>query len=401
MLEVTDLLKTAIGKVPQHSCTSRAPARYGAAGDVPPVVVWNVSKHCNLRCPHCYAAASLRPSPNDLSTQEALDLLDDLAGVGVRVVIFSGGEPLLRPDLFDLMARARDRGLKPLLSSNGVFLDKTSARKLADIGVGYVGVSLDGLAAQNDAYRGMKGAFARAVRGLRHAMEEGLGTGIRLTLTRHSADQIEPLLAFAVRLGVDRFYLSHLLYSGRGRNLVRQDLKPAENRVLLFRLFDAAEHLIDAGSALSIVTGGNDSDGPLFLLWLRAKHGELAASRAHEILLHRGGNSAGERILAIDADGRVHPDQFWQAAELGDVRRQVMSDILAHPLRSQLRERENHLEGRCGVCVFKRLCRGSHRERALAQGRGLWAPDPACSMSDAEIGVEIGVESACAARGAA
>lgn len=388
MLEVTDLLKIAIGKVPQQSCTSRASARYGAVGDAPPVVVWNVCRHCNLRCPHCYAAASLRPSRNDLSTKEAFGLIDDLAGVGVRVVIFSGGEPLLRPDLFDLMARARNRGLKPLLSSNGVCLDGASARRLADMGVRYVGVSLDGLAAQNDAYRGMKGAFARAVRGLRHAMEAGLGAGIRLTLTRHSAGQIEPLLAFAVRLGVDRFYLSHLLYSGRGRSLARQDLKPAENRVLLFRLFDAAEHLLGADSALSIVTGGNDSDGPLFLLWLRARHGESAASRAREVLLRRGGNSAGERILAIDANGRVHPDQFWQTAELGDVRRQAMSEILAHPLRSQLRERENHLEGRCGVCVFKPLCRGSHRERALVQSGALWAPDPACVMSDAEIGAE-------------
>ncbi|OFV90374.1 MAG: hypothetical protein A3G76_01780 [Acidobacteria bacterium RIFCSPLOWO2_12_FULL_65_11] len=388
MLEVTDLLKIAVGKVPQESSTSRASARYGAVGGVPPVVVWNVCRHCNLRCPHCYAAASLRPSRNDLSTQEAFGLIDDLAGVGVRVVIFSGGEPLLRPDLFDLMARARDRGLKPLLSSNGVCLDRASARRLADLGVRYVGVSLDGLAAQNDAYRGMEGAFARAVRGLRHAMDEGLGTGIRLTLTRHSADQMERLLAFAVRLGVHRFYLSHLLYSGRGRNLVGQDLKPAENRAQLFQLFDAAERLLDEGRSLSVVTGGNDSDGPLFLLWLRAKHGASAASRAHEVLLRRGGNSAGERMIAIDANGRVHPDQFWQAAELGDVRRQAMSEILAHPLRFQLQERENHLEGRCGVCVFKPICRGSHRERALAQGQGLWAPDPSCVMSDAEIGAE-------------
>ena len=395
MLEVTDLLKVAIEKVPQQSCTSQA--RYGAVGDAPPVVVWNVCGHCNLRCPHCYAAAGLRPTRTDLSTKEALGLIDDLAGVGVRAVIFSGGEPLLRPDLFVLIARARDRGLKPLLSSNGVLLDAACARALARTGVRYVGVSLDGLAALNDAYRGMKGAFAQAVRGIGHAMDAGLEVGIRLTLTSHSAGQVEPLLALAVRLGVHRFYLSHLLYSGRGQSMVPHDLKRAESRVLLFRLFDTAERLLDAGSTLSIVTGGNDSDGPLFLLWLRAKHGESAASRAHEILLRRGGNSAGERIFAIDANGRVHPDQFWQAAELGDVRRQAMSEILVHPLRSLLRERENHLEGRCRVCIVKPLCRGSHRERALVQSGALWASDPACVMSDAEIGVE-GVSDA---RGAA
>ena len=399
MLEVTDLLRRSVERVPPQSSTARASARYGAPGDAPSVVVWNVCGHCNLHCPHCYSSAALRPTHSDLSTKEALGLVDDLADAGVRIVIFSGGEPLLRPDLFVLMARARDRGLTPALSSNGVLLDAARGRMLARAGVRYAGISLDGLAALNDAYRGMKGAFARAVQGIDRAMDAGLEVGIRLTLTGLSAGQVEPLLALAVRLGVHKFYLSHLLYSGRGQSLAPHDLKPAESRALLFRLFDAAEHLLDGDNRLAIVTGGNDSDGPLFLLWLRARHGEPAASRAREILERRGGNSAGERILAIDAVGRVHPDQFWQTADLGDVRRQPMSEILAHPLRSELRARESRLEGRCRTCLFKPLCRGSHRERALAHSGALWGPDPSCVMSDAEIGADV--DDASNARGAA
>ena len=155
----------------------------------PAVVVWNVCRHCNLRCPHCYSSASTRPSQYDLSTSDGLRLLEDLASVGVRVVIFSGGEPLLRSDLFGLMARARELGMEPMLSSNGVLLDGASTGKLARAGTRYVGVSLDGLGAQNDAYRGLKGAFASAVQGLRHAMEAGLRVGVRLTLTRESKNQ--------------------------------------------------------------------------------------------------------------------------------------------------------------------------------------------------------------------
>ena len=386
MLEITHLLKIATGQAGAGAWRSRAPLRYEPVNAAPPVVVWNVCRHCNLHCPHCYSSASTRPSQYDLSTPEALRLLDDMAGVGVRVVIFSGGEPLLRSDVFDLMARARDLGLEPMLSSNGVLLDGASVRKLANAGTRYVGVSLDGLADQNDVYRGLEGAFASAVQGLRHAMDAGLRVGIRLTLTRESEGQLEPLLAFADRLGVHRFYVSHLLPSGRGLGLADRDLAPAESRDLLEKLFTLAERLYETNSSLSLITGGNDSDGPFFLQWLEARHGPETSSRARTALLDRGGNSAGERILAIDANGRVHPDQFWQSAELGSVRAQPMAEILTHPLRAQLRDREKHLRGRCAECVFKSICRGSHRERAQVRFGDMWAPDPACVMTDAEIG---------------
>jgi radical SAM protein with 4Fe4S-binding SPASM domain len=175
------------------------------------------------------------------------------------------------------------------------------------------------------------------------------------------------------------------VYSGRAVTLTGEDLDPSASRALLWRLFAAAEELLDAGSGPRIVTGANDSDGPLLLRWVRERHGGTAAAAVERLLLQRGGNSAGEGIVSIDARGRVHPDQFWQQAVLGDVRRDPWPRIMAHPLLSKLRRRLARLRGRCGACRFAPLCRGSHRERALSVTGDLWGPDPACVMRDEEI----------------
>jgi radical SAM protein with 4Fe4S-binding SPASM domain len=341
--------------------------------------------HCNMGCPHCYAAAVLEPSPSDLSREEGLALIDQMAACGVSVVIFSGGEPLLRPDLFDLLAHARDAGISPQLSTNGVLIDDEVARRLAATGVNYVGVSIDGLRPFNDAYRGLAGGFDAARDGLIRAKAVGMRTGLRMTLTRRNVDQLEAMLEVAGGAGADRFYVSHLMYSGRGFHVADDDLSRAAARRALERLFERAEALLVAGAGPRIVTGSNDSDGPFLLRWIERRYGESAAEPVARLLLERGGNSAGERILNIDSRGRVHPDQFWRSAVLGDVRKDTFESILRHPLREQLRNRLDHLTGRCGVCSHRQLCRGSHRERALARDRDPWASDPACVMEDAEI----------------
>ncbi|MFW6086526.1 MAG: radical SAM protein [Myxococcota bacterium] len=382
---VTDLLELATGRTRPAEVTARSPFRFQPSTRTPFVVVWNVCRHCNMTCPHCYAAAGPRPSANDLTTREGLRLLDDLAGAGVRFVIFSGGEPLLRADLFELMAHARARGLVPQLSTNGVLIDAPTAERLAQVGVQYVGISIDGLPDFNDAYRGLEDGFDRAVEGLGHARSAGLRTGLRMTVTRRNAPQLDALIEQARAASVDRFYVSHLVYSGRGRRLAGADLSPEEARCLLEHLFARASELLAAGDPLRLVTGGNDSDGPALLQWVRSRHGSRAADRVREALVRRGGNSAGERVMCIDHRGRVHPDQFWQAANLGNVRRQPFAEILDHPLLAQLRDRSTRLGGRCRGCPHLALCRGSHRERALVATGDVWAPDPACVMTDAEV----------------
>lgn len=384
MLMVSDLLELARGTTVESGIRARSPARF-ADQPAAPIIVWNICRHCDMTCPHCYVAAGPKKSPTDLSTEQARAVIDDLAATGVRTVIVSGGEPLLRDDVFELLAYLREKGISAQLSTNGIHIDAAVAARLKALGVGYVGVSVDGTRAFNDAYRGIEGAFDRALAGLAHARDAGLKTGLRMTVTRRNLGQLTDVLAAAESVGASRFYVSHLVYAGRGRQLLSDDLSRVEARALLLELFALAERKLDERSALRIVTGSNDSDGPLLLRWVEGRHGAVAAQRVERLLRARGGNSAGERVLAIDHRGNVHPDQFWQQASLGTVPEQSLTAILAHPLRDALRMRSEHLLGRCGSCRFKDLCRGSHRERALAKGGDLWGPDPACVMDDDEI----------------
>ncbi|MBW2269912.1 MAG: radical SAM protein [Deltaproteobacteria bacterium] len=386
MLPVSDLLEVARNPDSGADVRARAPRRFGGSGEQAPVVIWNVCMHCNMACPHCYAAAVSQPSPTDLTPAEGLDLIDQMAACGVQVVIFSGGEPLLRPDLFELMSRARDAGIAPQLSTNGVLIDGEMAQRIAAAGVEYVGVSIDGLEGFNDAYRGLTGGFHAALNGLRHAKAAGLRTGLRMTLTRLNVDEIDAMLDIAADVAADRFYVSHLVYSGRGFQVADDDLSRAQARAALEHLFERAEALLVAGRGPRIVTGSNDSDGPFLLRWIERRLGAGAAQPVRRLLAERGGNSAGERILNIDSRGRVHPDQFWRQAVLGDLRKASFATILEHPMRKELRDRLERLSGRCGVCNERALCRGSHRERALARYRDPWASDPACVMEDEEIG---------------
>jgi radical SAM protein with 4Fe4S-binding SPASM domain len=388
MLPVSDLLQRARDETSSAAVGSRSPERFARPGFHAPVIVWNVCRHCNMSCPHCYAAAAYRPAPSELTTEEGIRLLDDLAACAVRIVVFSGGEPMLRADLLELLAHARDVGISAQLSTNGVFIDERAAEELAEAGVAYVGVSIDGMRGFNDGYRGMAGGYAAACRGLRLARQAGMRTGLRMTLTRLNADQLAELAELAVELGVDRFYVSHLLYSGRGRRMARADLSRAEARQVLFSLFEIADAWLDRGIPTRVVTGSNDSNGPLLLRWIESRYGDVAAWPVQMLLMQRGGNSAGEKILNIDHQGHVHPDQFWRSEKLGDVRKQSFETILRHPLRQLLADRLDHLTGRCAACEYRRLCRGSHRERAIVFHGDRWAPDPACVMEDAEIGVE-------------
>jgi radical SAM protein with 4Fe4S-binding SPASM domain len=313
-------------------------------------------------------------------------------------VIFSGGEPLLRGDLLELMAHAKGLGISPQLSSNGVLVDEAMAARLKQRGVDYVGISVDGMQDFNDDYRGMQGGTEAALRGLRCAKAAGMRTGLRMTLTSRNVAQLPEMVEVAQSVAVDRMYISHLVYSGRGFKVSDEDLTREVARATLTRLFEIAERNLIAEAGTRITTGSNDSDGPFLLRWVEERYGAEAAAPVEALLVQRGGNSAGERILNIDARGRVHPDQFWRAAVLGDVRKQPFAEILEHPMREELRGRVDRLTGRCAECSYKPICRGSHRERALALYRDPWASDPACVMEDSEIGVSLAAQAASGTR---
>jgi len=362
---------------------TKSPGRYQA--DQPPVVVWNINNRCNMTCPHCYSAAKVHDHADELSDKDIRKIIDMLWAYGVKIIILSGGEPLLREDLPGIISYITERNIKCHLSSNGVLLSQDQARLLKSSGLVYVGVSLDGLADFNDSYRGMENGFDKALIGTRNAMSAGLSTGIRMTVTKSNSHHIFPLIDEVSREGVPRFYLSHLVYGGRGKAYSKHDLEHHEVREIMESLFNKALKLTQSGAGPSIVTGGNDADNVLFYFFIKRHFNDSDAARALEILRSRGGNSAGEKLINIDHLGNVHPDQFWQSSRCGNLLSKSLEDIMDSGLMVQLRKREEHLKGKCALCRYRSICRGSHRERALAVFDDLWAPDPACYLSHEEI----------------
>lgn len=383
MLNVTRLLAVEDG--PAVSTGPAGPA-------APQVVVWNVTRACQLACRHCYAAARARPDPDELTTGEGLALVADLAQAGVRALVLSGGEPLLRPDLLVLAAAAAGRGLMVGLSTNGTLLHPPLGRALAQAGVAYVGVSLDGIGPRHDRVRGRPGAWAAALGGLRAARAAGLRVGIRFTLCRPTLDQLPAVLDLMEAEDVDRGYISHLVQVGRARRWHPAALEPAEVRAAVELVFDRAEAWRRRARHTELVTGNNDADGVALYLRLAAREPRRAAHLLR-VLQARGGNAAGRAIAGVDARGDVHPEPFWTTARLGNVRERPFSALWLdgrQPLLAALRDRARRLTGRCRACRYLALCGGGSRARAEALTGDPWAADPGCYLTDTELGLDHG-----------
>ena len=356
-----------------------------------PVVVWNCTKQCNLYCDHCYAAAETEPAPGEMTTAEGKQFLDELAAFGAPVVLFSGGEPLAREDLVELVAHASDAGLRPVLSTNGTLLTEERAAALREAGLKYVGVSVDGMPERNDAFRGQDGAFDRALAGIEASQSAGLKTGLRYTITRHNADDLEDVVDLLADRGVDRFCFYHLDYGGRGAEIRDVDLTPDERRAAVRRVCDLTREYHDAGHEIETLLVGNYADAGYLVEYARRELGEAMADRIRGYLLTNGGDPTGERIADVDYQGNVHLTQFWQGYSLGDVRDRPFGDIWtdeSNPLLGALRDREAHLTGRCAGCQYQDICRGASRLRALSAGDDPFGPDPQCYLTPEERGVD-------------
>ncbi|MHC5080447.1 MAG: 12,18-didecarboxysiroheme deacetylase [Planctomycetota bacterium] len=376
--------------------------RYGARGkplpshllqfsaEKKPVVVWNVTRRCNLRCVHCYAHARGRGGRGELTREEGYALIDDLAGFGTPVILFSGGEPLLRKDLFDLLDRAVSRGMRTVVSTNGTLIGEGEADRLASAGVSYVGISLDGLGEVNDRFRGRPGAFEDALSGIRLCRERGIKVGLRFTIHRRNASHVEGIFDLLEREAIPRICFYHLVYAGRGGNLMEEDLDHGETRGIVDRIIDRTADLHRRGKPVEVLTVDNHADGP-FLYLRMVREGHPRAPEVLELLRMNGGNSSGVGIGCVSWDGVVHADQFWRHLPLGNVRERPFSSIWtdpADPLLRKLKEKKKHVTGRCAACRWLEVCGGNFRVRAEAATGDLWAPDPACYLTDAEIAVE-------------
>jgi len=366
-----------------------AHARQGVGPGRGPVVAWNVTTGCNLHCRHCYSEAGVAGAADELDTAAAREVLDDLARYQVPVVLFTGGEPLCRPDLIDLVAHATSRGLRCAISTNGTLLDDALAHDLRRAGLAYAGISIDGPEKVHDEFRGRRGAWQGAVAGAESCRRAGIKVGFRFTITRGTAAGATDLFGLAKETGVGRLCFYHLVATGRGRNLAAEDLDAAARRDLLDSIAAAAVRAAGEGTIAETLTVNNHADA--IYLYLRCREDRPdAAARALSLIRRQGGNRSGVAIAGIDHRGDVHPDQFTRQYTLGNVTRTTFAEIWANPdstLLAALRDRHRHLKGRCRACRWLRACGGNFRARAAAVTGDFWAADPGCYLTDEEIGL--------------
>ncbi len=368
---------------------SSAPTANTPEGTSPPIVVWNCTKQCNLHCVHCYASATSQASSAEMSTEEAKTFILGLAEFKVPVILFSGGEPLMRRDLFELAGFAREQGLRVVLSTNGTLITESVARKLRQADFSEVGISLDGIGAKNDHFRGQKGAFEETLRGYRNCIALGQRVSLRMTVTRFNYQEIPSIFRLVEEENIDRVCLYHLAYSGRGDKLIKEDLSHPETRAVVDLICEHTLDLHRRGKPKEILTVGNHADGVYLYLKLKESDPERA-EKVLALLRINGGNNSGIKIGAVDDSGNVHPDQFWFHYSLGNVRQRKFGDIwtdTSDPLLKGLKDRKGLLKGRCGRCRYLDLCNGNLRVRAEAVSGDIWADDPACYLSNAEIGL--------------
>jgi heme d1 biosynthesis radical SAM protein NirJ len=354
-----------------------------------PVVIWNLIRRCNLTCKHCYSISADKDFPGELSTADVYTVMDDLKRFRVPVLILSGGEPLLRPDIFEIAHRAKAMGFYVGLSSNGTLIDESNIDRIAAVGFDYVGVSLDGIQETHDKFRRMEGAYDASMQGIRLCKSRGIKVGIRFTLTQDNAHDLPGLLQLMEDEELDKFYLSHLNYAGRGNKNRKHDVFHQATRSAMDLLFDTCWRYQQEGQHKEFVTGNNDADGAYLLFWVRRNFPHLE-DHIRAKLVQWGGNSSGVNVANIDNLGNVHPDTMWWNYNLGNVLERPFSEIwmdTSDPIMAGLKAHPRKVGGRCGECKHFDICGGNTRVRAWQVSGDPWAEDPACYLDDEEIGI--------------
>lgn len=357
------------------------------SADKKPVLVWNCTRTCNLKCVHCYADAKEHAFPNELTTDQGKALMADAAAFGVPVILFSGGEPLLRPDIWELAEHCKSLGMRAVLSTNGALINEERAARIKEIGFSYVGISLDGLEAVHDKVRGVKGSFRESLEGIRNCRKMDIRVGLRYTVHKLNIDELPGIFDLLETEDIPRCCFYHLAYAGRGDKLQRFDLEPAETRRAVEYVFERSLDFHRRGIDKDILTVDNHTDNAFLYLKLK----ELAPERADEtyrMLAWNGGNQSGIAIGCVDNEGNVHPDQFSWHVDLGNVKDRPFSEIwqdTTNPLMALMKERPRQIGGRCGRCRFFDLCNGNLRVRAHSYHGDWRAEDPACYLTDDEI----------------
>ena len=353
-----------------------SPRPDGAAGVAPPrVVAWEVTRSCNLACAHCRASAVHGPYEGELSTAEALTLVDQIASFASPILILTGGEPLMRADVFDIAEHAVAAGLRTVMSPNGTLVTREVAARMKACGIARISVSIDfPTAGEHDRFRGVPGAYDGAVRGVRNAIAAGVEVQINSTITRLNVHHLAALLQLADDLGAVSFHPFMLVPTGRGKELEEQELPPEEYERALEWMYDAQQE-----SKLFM----KPTDVPHYwrVMRQRAKaQGRALAVHPHS---HGGMNTLSRGCLAgvgfcfISHVGGVQPCGYFDK-QAGDVRHTPFRQIWREsPLFVELRDFDG-LKGKCGACEFKKVC-GGCRARAYEATGDYMAEEPYCA----------------------
>ncbi|MBF0303996.1 MAG: 12,18-didecarboxysiroheme deacetylase [Desulfamplus sp.] len=367
------------GKLPSHLLQF--------SSDKKPVVVWNMTRRCNLRCVHCYAQSEDISYDNELTHEQSLAMIDDLAEFGAPVLLFSGGEPLVHPRLAEYAEYAVKKGMRAVISTNGTLITKEKAKILKQIGLSYVGISLDGLEETHDKFRGVKGSFQKALQGIRNCQAAGIKVGLRFTINKRNVDEIPGIFDLLEKMDIPRACFYHLVYSGRGSAIANEDLSHEETRKTLDLIMKRTRDLHDRNLPKEILTVDNHADGPYLYLKL-LEEDPIRAAEVLELLQMNEGNNSGRGFGCISWNGDVHPDQFWREKVFGNVKERPFSEIWTDSTNEflmKMKDKKRHVKGRCAGCKWLDVCGGNFRARAESIKGDPWDQDPACYLTDDEI----------------
>ena len=345
------------------------------------IAIWNFTNRCNLSCLHCYSKADLS-EVDTLTTETVMETLPKLKENGVKFIIFSGGEPLTRRDLFDIAARCRELGIITYLSTNGLYVNPGNVQKIVDT-FNYIGISIDGNEEQHDYFRGLKGSFKKSLEAVKLVRSTGAKVGIRFTVTQETYDSLPFVFELIEKHDIPKIYISHLVYSGRGLDNLKMDISKQQRRDAVNFILDKAFEYYDSGKDIDIVTGNMEQDAILFLERFGEKYPDLK-EKMHQRLRSWGGNSAGRKLLNIDSEGNVKPDPFFPF-KIGNILEEDFTDIWGGgELLEQLRKHPRDVSGICAECAHIDICNGGSRSRAYAITGDLWSEDPSCYLTEDE-----------------
>jgi radical SAM protein with 4Fe4S-binding SPASM domain len=367
--------------------TGRSIARFGLTAPqrfvAPLMVVWNITRACNLRCKHCYQNAAAKPDPDELTLEEKLRAVDSMADDGVCFLAIAGGEPLVSKDLWPVLERAREREIHTTVATNGTLLTAENVRRLISAGVKYVEVSIDDLdSARHDAFRGQAGCWRRSIQGIRNSVAGGMRTGLAACFTRHNVETVDEMIEFAVSLGCATFSHFNFIPVGRGREMASEDLTPEQREWLMRKL---VAHL-QAGRINIISTAPQFGRAcvayaPPDGVYATGHAGSGAGRKTMVLSRYIGGCGAGRCYCAIQPNGDITPCVYIPGLKVGNITQARLSEVWECSLFDTLSDRTRR-ERHCAVCRDRAYC-GGCRARALAYTGDITAADPGCRNNQA------------------